>query len=65
MCAALNGKYLITGGSGYFGRCLIRHLLENGAQKVVVFDLRVSPALAEMQDTRVRVVSGDVRYVLT
>jgi len=50
------GRCLVTGGSGYFGRCLVLALLERG-QSVRVLDLMRSSEL----DPRAEFVEGDLR----
>ena len=58
----VSGRYFITGGSGYLGRCLVTMLLEKGAEKVVVFDTRPSAMMAIVRDPRLQVVCGDIRF---
>ena len=56
-------SYLITGGAGFIGSGRVRHLLERGAGRVVVFDNLLSGKeenLAEVRD-RVEFSRGDIR----
>ena len=52
---------LVTGGTGFLGRHLVRHLVENGEKDVVVMDVVPNRnAIADVAD-QVRLVPGDVR----
>jgi len=52
---------LVTGATGFLGRHLVRHLIENGEREVVAMDAVPNPAaLGETLDA-VRLVPGDVR----
>lgn len=52
---------LVTGGTGFLGRHLVRHLVENGEKDVVVMDVLPNRnAIADVAD-QVRLVPGDVR----
>jgi UDP-glucose 4-epimerase len=52
------GRFLVTGGAGFIGSCVVDALLDAGAGDVSVFDVS---ALSDRG--RVRVVEGDVRDV--
>lgn len=58
-------SFLITGGTGSFGRAMVRRLLENGAKRVVVYsrDEKKQWDLRERycDDHRLETVIGDVR----
>ena len=59
-------SYLITGGTGSFGRAFTRHLLDNGISERVCIYSRGEHAQADMadsfgQDERLRFFIGDVR----
>lgn len=57
-------KVLITGGTGSFGKTMLRHLLHQGCEEVRVFsrDEEKQDALRnELQDERVEFYIGDVR----
>lgn len=63
MSAKIN-KVLITGGTGSFGKTMLRHLLQQGCEEVRVFsrDEEKQDALRnELQDERVKFYIGDVR----
>src|SRR5919197_37133 len=49
-------RFLITGGSGFVGTHLIRHLLAEGAAEVRVYDKASSP----VSDARIRSIAGDI-----
>lgn len=52
---------LITGGTGFLGRHLVRHLVEAGIENLVVMDAVPNrAAIADVLD-RVKLVPGDVR----
>ena len=53
-------KNLITGGSGFFGSYLARHLVDEG-EEVVLFQRRDQlPSSARDLEGRVEIFSGDV-----
>src|SRR3989344_5431517 len=55
---------LITGGTGSFGRNLVRYLLGSDAKKIIVFsrdELKQSEMQEEMRDERLRFFIGDIR----
>lgn len=55
---------LVTGGTGYMGRLLVKKLLERGARRVITYSRRwdASEKLKrEIDDGRLFVVNGDVR----
>lgn len=57
-------KVLITGGSGYFGRSFAKRLLDDGADRVVIYSRgEYAQALMKQQldDDRMRYFIGDVR----
>lgn len=60
----VSGKFFVTGGSGYLGRLVTRMLLAQGADQVVVFDVRPVPpdTWGAVAADRVRTVLGDIRY---
>ncbi|MBD7943037.1 UDP-N-acetylglucosamine 4,6-dehydratase (inverting) [Psychrobacillus sp. Sa2BUA9] len=62
---ALNQKtILVTGGTGSFGKKIIRKLLEFDIKKVIVFsrdELKQYEMAQEFQDNRIRFFIGDVR----
>jgi UDP-N-acetylglucosamine 4,6-dehydratase/5-epimerase len=58
-----NRSLLVTGGTGSFGSCFVRHALDVGARRVVVFsrdELKQSQMAAELSDERVRYMIGSV-----
>jgi UDP-glucose 4-epimerase len=52
-------RALVTGGAGYIGSHLVRHLVDEGAHAVVLDDL--STGFADAVDRRARFVEGDIR----
>jgi len=67
--SSVNGlRCAVTGGSGFVGRRLVEMLVEQGALKVVSFDIRPSPTLGHPelnflspeQEKRVEYVVGDI-----
>ena len=58
-------RYLITGGTGAFGRAYVGHLLGRAdVERVVVYsrdEAKQARLLAEVRDPRLRTVVGDVR----
>ncbi|MFE1859469.1 UDP-glucose 4-epimerase GalE [Streptomyces anandii] len=55
----MNGKYLVTGGAGYVGSVVARHLLEAGHEVVVLDNL--STGFAEAVPQGADFVEGDIR----
>ncbi len=56
--------FLITGGTGSFGRTLVEHLLNTDIQKIVVFsrdEAKQHFMREEFPDSRLKLVLGDVR----
>ena len=56
--------FLITGGTGSFGKTLVKHLLNTDIQKIVVLsrdEAKQHFMREEFPDTRLRLVLGDVR----
>lgn len=55
-------RFLITGGNGFIGSHVIAGLLQQGAERVVVFDqaIRAEDHARLSRDRRVEVVQGDV-----
>ncbi|MDR1497726.1 MAG: NAD(P)-dependent oxidoreductase [Puniceicoccales bacterium] len=53
-------KYFITGGAGFLGINITRHLLARG-HEVVSYDIEKGYDYPEKTDARVQVVSGDIR----
>lgn len=59
----MGGSWLITGGTGSFGRAFTRRLLDDGAERVVIFsrdELKQSKMRAEFNDQRLRFIIGTV-----
>lgn len=57
-------RVLVTGGSGSFGRAFTRHILKNGAERVVIYSRgeHLQEDMArEFNDPRLRFFIGDVR----
>ncbi len=57
-------SYLITGGTGSFGRAYARKLLAAGAQRVVIFsrdEVKQAEMRDEIDDSKLRFFIGDVR----
>lgn len=57
---------LITGGSGYLGRALVRECLKRGSRRVCVYsrdEAKHAAMREEISDERVRYLLGDVRDV--
>ena len=55
---------LVTGGTGSFGQCFTRHLLEHRPKKVIILsrdELKQYQMAKELQDDRLRFLIGDVR----
>ncbi|MFE2509355.1 UDP-glucose 4-epimerase GalE [Streptomyces naganishii] len=55
----MSGKYLVTGGAGYVGSVVARHLLEAGHEVVVLDNL--STGFAEAVPGGAALVEGDIR----
>ena len=62
---AIDGaKFLITGGTGSFGRTMVQRLLRENAAEIVVFsrdEAKQDQMRLEVSDARVRYVLGDTR----
>ncbi len=59
-----NSRFLITGGLGFVGAAIARRLLQEGANKVILFDVdKPLPDLLanEKGNGRLEVVAGDIR----
>ena len=57
-------RILFTGGTGSFGRAYVKHVLNNGVERVVVFSRdedKHKKMAVEVPDERVRYLVGDVR----
>lgn len=52
---------LVTGGTGFLGSYLVRYLVQDAGQEVVVFDRYVDRARLGEAAEHVRVVEGDIR----
>ncbi|MCL2046779.1 MAG: NAD(P)-dependent oxidoreductase [Oscillospiraceae bacterium] len=55
-------KYFITGGAGFLGINLTRHLLQLG-HTIVSYDFDESYNYPEKEDIRVKVITGDIRNI--
>ena len=58
MQQAVGGKVLITGGSGFLGINLVRHLLGKGVKEIVTLD--VAP-FDYPEKSRITAITGDIR----
>ena len=59
-----NKKILITGGAGFVGTNLIRHLLEKTDHKIISLDNYTSGSKKNhVKNTRVKYVKGDTRNI--
>lgn len=56
MTTATNESYLVIGGDGFLGACIVRALLSRGEQLVAVLDI----AQTQTFDRTVQVLSGDI-----
>lgn len=59
----MKGSWLVTGGTGSFGHAFVRRLLDNGADRVVVFsrdELKQAQMAKEFDDPRLRFFIGSV-----
>ncbi len=60
----MHKSYLITGATGSFGNAFTRHLLDQGAERVVIFsrdEVKQAEMRERMPDSRLRWFIGDVR----
>ena len=57
----LSGRYLVTGGSGFLGRALIKRLVERGVTRIVALG-RNESSLTALRDAHpsVEIVTGDI-----
>ena len=56
-------KAIVTGGAGFIGSALVRHLLAEGVDSIIAFD-NLNSGHAENLDglgERVRLIQGDIR----
>ncbi|KKM21372.1 hypothetical protein LCGC14_1636170, partial [marine sediment metagenome] len=64
MTGWLDGKsVVVTGGTGSFGKAFVRHALEHGVARIVVFsrdELKQSEMRADFPDERLRFMIGTV-----
>lgn len=54
----------VTGGTGSFGKCFVKHVLRSPVSRVVIFsrdELKQSEMAASMKDDRLRFFIGDIR----
>ena len=60
--------YLITGGTGSIGQCIVKRLLEENAEKIIVFsrdEFKQSEMEREFGSKRIRYILGDIRDAKT
>ena len=59
-----NKNILITGGTGSFGREMVKKLIKSNANKIIIYsrdELKQSEMMEEINDSRLRFFIGDVR----